>query len=88
MLIVTFATVLCLTSCGHANKDAGMEQSRSSKHVIADLRDAYAAFNRGDIDAALKPFDSEIEWSEPPEFPGGGTYHGLDGVKSYRLQIG
>ena len=63
-----------------------MEQSPSSEKVIADLREAYAAFNRGDIDAALKPFDAQIEWSEPPEFPGGGMYRGLDGVKRYLTQ--
>jgi uncharacterized protein len=63
-----------------------MSQSQSSNEFVAELREAYAAFNRGDIDSALKPFDSRIEWSEPAEFPGGGTYHGLDGVKRYLTQ--
>ena len=54
--------------------------------MIAALRAAYAAFNRGDIDAALTPFDPQIEWTEPPEFPGGGTYHGRTGVKQYLTQ--
>jgi uncharacterized protein len=48
--------------------------------------DIDAAFNRGDIDAALQPLDAVIEWSEPPEFPGGGTYHGHAGVKYYLTQ--
>ncbi|HEV2116120.1 MAG TPA: hypothetical protein VGR48_08865 [Terriglobales bacterium] len=60
-----------------------MKQPQVSNQFIAELREAYAAFNRGDIDSALKPFDSRIEWSEPAEFPGGGTYHGVDGVKLY-----
>jgi uncharacterized protein len=63
-----------------------MSQSQVSNEFIAELREAYAAFNRGDIDAALKPFASTIEWSEPAQFPGGGTYHGLDGVKRYLAQ--
>lgn len=85
-LIAIVAAAACLMSCNHARGEAGMEQSSSSEKVIADLREAYAAFNRGDIDAALKPFDVQIEWSEPPEFPGGGMYHGLDGVKRYLTQ--
>ena len=63
-----------------------MEHSEVSDNVIADLRDAYAAFNRADMDSAVKPLDPQIEWSEPPEFPGGGMYHGLDGVKRYLTQ--
>jgi ketosteroid isomerase-like protein len=63
-----------------------MDQPQVSKQFIAELREAYAAFNRGDIDSALKPFDGAIQWSEPAEFPGGGTYHGVDGVKRYLTQ--
>lgn len=54
--------------------------------AIGILREAYAAFNRGDIDGAVKGLDTEIEWTEPAEFPGGGTYHGHDGVKKYLSQ--
>lgn len=53
---------------------------------ITDLREAYAAFNRGDIDGAVKSLDPNIEWSEPAEFPAGGTYHGVDGAKRYLAQ--
>ena len=53
---------------------------------ITDLKAAYAAFNRGDIDAAVKPLDPNVEWSEPAEFPGGGTYQGVDGAKRYLAQ--
>ncbi len=63
-----------------------MEPSQVSNQFIEELREAYAAFNRGDIDSALEPFDSRIEWSEPPQFPGGGTYHGIEGVKRYLTQ--
>jgi uncharacterized protein len=63
-----------------------METSPQLEQMIAALRSAYAAFNRGDIEAALEPFDSEIEWIEPAEFPGGGAYHGRDGVRQYLTQ--
>ena len=67
------------------------QQSETQPHaeaqpLIGALRDAYAAFNRGDIDAAVQPLDADIEWSEPPEFPGGGTYHGREGAKRYLTQ--
>jgi ketosteroid isomerase-like protein len=54
--------------------------------AMATLREAYAAFNRGDIDAAVAGLDPQIEWSEPAEFPGGGAYHGREAVKGYLTQ--
>jgi uncharacterized protein len=54
--------------------------------AIATLRDAYSAFNRGNIDAAVEGLDPQIEWIEPVEFPGGGVFHGRDGVKRYLTQ--
>jgi uncharacterized protein len=63
-----------------------MESSPQLEQTISALRGAYTAFNRGDIDAALEPLDAQIEWSEPSEFPEGGTYHGHDGVKRYLTQ--
>ena len=54
--------------------------------AMATLKDAYAAFNRGDIDAAVAGLDPQIEWSEPAEFPGGGAYHGRAAVKGYLSQ--
>jgi ketosteroid isomerase-like protein len=54
--------------------------------AITALRGAYAAFNRGDMDAAVESLDAENEWTEPAEFPGGGTYHGRVGAKQYLTQ--
>jgi ketosteroid isomerase-like protein len=66
---------------------AGVELSAAeAARVIAALRGAYGAFNRGEIDAAVAGLDPEIEWTEPVEFPGGGTYHGRDEVKKYLTQ--
>jgi ketosteroid isomerase-like protein len=47
------------------------------------LREAYAAFNRNEISAFIQIFDRQIEWIEPDEFPGGGTYRGLDAVLAH-----
>ena len=57
-----------------------------AEQMITALREAYAAFNRSDIDAAVEPTDTHIERSEPAEFPGGSIYHGRDGVKQYLSQ--
>lgn len=59
---------------------------QEAQHAIAELRAAYAAFNRGDMDAAVQSLDPQVEWSEPAEFPGGGTYHGIEGAKHYLAQ--
>jgi hypothetical protein len=50
------------------------------------LKKAYAAFNRNDIPATVESLDPQIEWIEPREFPGGGTYHGHAGVEAYLSQ--
>ena len=60
-----------------------MPDSPQTNQRIAILRAAYAAFNRGDIDAAVQSLDPNIDWTEPTEFPGGGSYHGREGAKQY-----
>jgi ketosteroid isomerase-like protein len=61
-------------------------QSQELERTITAVRRAYAAFNRGDIDAAVAPLDEYIEWSEPTQFPGGGIYHGREGARRYLSQ--
>jgi ketosteroid isomerase-like protein len=80
------AAGLCPGAVLYAQNEAGVINPSESKIMISALRDAYAAFNRGDIDGALKPLDPNIEWSEPEDFPGGGSYHRRAGVKSYLTQ--
>lgn len=63
-----------------------MSDTTSESEEIAALRDAYAAFNRNDIAATVAALDPHIEWTEPAEFPGGGTYHGHAGVIAYLSQ--
>jgi ketosteroid isomerase-like protein len=43
---------------------------------IEALKQTYAAINRNDIPAALEAFDPRMEWIEPPDYPGAGTYRG------------
>jgi hypothetical protein len=50
------------------------------------LRDAYAALNRNDIPAAVNAFDPQVEWTEPAEYPGGGTYQGHAEVTAHLSQ--
>lgn len=81
-----FVAVLCLCGCKGQPKETSVGYTAEQTQAIAALREAYAAFNRGDIDAAVKSLDEHIEWSEPAEFPGGGTYHGREGAKRYLAQ--
>jgi ketosteroid isomerase-like protein len=86
MLLAMLVAGLCLSGCNRAGREARVENSAQMEQMVSALRGAYAAFNRGDIEAALEPLDPQIEWSEPAEFPGGGTYHGHDGVRRYLTQ--
>ncbi|MGA3091594.1 MAG: nuclear transport factor 2 family protein [Terriglobales bacterium] len=73
--------------CDRAGTEARMGGSiQEELQIITVLREAYAAFNRGDIDFAVMALDEHIEWSEPAEFPGGGTYHGREGARRYLAQ--
>jgi ketosteroid isomerase-like protein len=50
------------------------------------LREVYAAINRNDIRAMVEAFDPQIEWIEPAEYSGGGTYRGLAEVEAHLSQ--
>jgi ketosteroid isomerase-like protein len=63
-----------------------LETKDREEKAIELLRNAYAAFNRGDISAAVSQLDAQIEWTEPESFPGGGTYHGQARVSQYLTQ--
>ena len=82
LIFSTIVTVLLPVGCTRPRKKT-MGATPDLARAIVALRSAYAAFNRGDVDAAVEPFDAQIEWTEPAEFPGGGTYHGREAVKRY-----
>ena len=73
-------------ACHQAQKGEVVLDHQQIEDAIAGLQQAYAAFNRGDIDAAVQILDPVVEWIEPPEFPGGGTYQGVEGAKKYLAQ--
>jgi ketosteroid isomerase-like protein len=81
-IIALFSIVITL-GCHDPRTESAVLNQQQIEEAIAELRAAYAAFNRGDIDAAVRSFDSHVEWIEHAEFPGGGTYHGIDGAKRY-----
>lgn len=85
LTFLTLAAVLSLCGCTR-RKDANVESATVPPQTVSDLRAAYAAFNRGNIEAAVLPLDPQIEWIEPAAFPGGGTYHGREAVKGYLAQ--
>jgi ketosteroid isomerase-like protein len=50
---------------------------------VALVLASYAAYARGDIDAAVAPLHPDVEWIEPDEFPGGGRRQGPRAVAEY-----
>lgn len=48
---------------------------------VETLKEGYAAFSKGDIDTAFKPFDDDIEWIGVSELlPAGGRFKGKRAV--------
>lgn len=83
---LAIVSIAAMIACRQAPKGEVVLDHRQTDDAIAALREAYAAFNRGDIDAAVRILDPGVEWIEPSEFPGGGTYHGVEGAKKYLAQ--
>jgi ketosteroid isomerase-like protein len=51
-----------------------------SEQNVEIVRRMYDAYARGDFEASLSCLDPAIEFSQPAMEPGGGTYHGHEGV--------
>ncbi len=43
---------------------------------IEAVEETYAALNRNDVQGFVKAFDPQMEWIEPPDYPGAGTHRG------------
>jgi uncharacterized protein len=77
-------STLAQCACNDGQRERNMDKVTSPLAAETEaLREAYAAFNRNDIPATVKAFDPQIAWTEPAEFPGGGTYYGHAGVQAY-----
>jgi ketosteroid isomerase-like protein len=83
---VAFISFAVIVGCDQSQRKIMMLNHHETEAAVAELRAAYAAFNRGDIDAAVRFLDPQIEWVEPTEFPRGGTYRGVEGAKRYLRQ--
>jgi len=66
LILFTFA-MLYLGGCTESRKPTNVDVSPDMEHVVTALGGAYAAFNRGDMTAAVEPHDAQIEWTEPAE---------------------
>jgi len=88
LAVITTVVMLCLgVACrGRSGGQVAVELSAEQVHAVRILREAYAAFNRGDIASAVAQLDPQIDWTEPVEFPGGGRYHGRAEVAAYLTQ--
>jgi hypothetical protein len=78
-LNIVTVTLLCLVIDQLAYFQEATQREKANvghDEIIWELRAAYAAFNRGDFDAAVAALDPKIEWTEPTEFPGGGNATG------------
>jgi ketosteroid isomerase-like protein len=53
-----------------------------SEENVERLRDAYEAWNQGDLSPVLETLHPEVEFSQPPGFPGMGVYRGRQDVES------
>src|SRR4029077_10214641 len=86
LFALVIITVLCLSGCTKSRKETVVENTPEQAQAIATLRDAYSAFNRADMDAAVRGLDPQVGGTEPAGFPGGRTSHGRDGVKQSLTQ--
>lgn len=52
------------------------------------LREGYAAYGRGDLDAAMESWSDDIRWENPeaPQLPNPGVTEGKDNVRSLLME--
>jgi len=88
LAVISTVVMLCLgVACrGRSGGQVEVELSAEQERAVRILREAYTAFNRGDIASAVAQLDPQIDWTEPVEFPGGGRYHGRAEVAAYLTQ--
>ena len=58
-----------------------------SQENVDALRDAYAAFDRGDLSRALQLCDPSVRITEPPEIPDSSTFRGRDGMHGVIVKL-
>jgi ketosteroid isomerase-like protein len=84
--VISCLAISALVQCACTNSRREENMSNAPRPLAVEteaLKEAYAAFNRNDIPATVEALDPQIEWTEPAEFPVGGTYHGHAAVEAY-----
>lgn len=59
----------------------------SEQGNVQIIQNAYAAFNRGDIETILDTLTEDVEWIAPAVEPVAGTYHGPKEVARFFQQV-
>lgn len=59
----------------------------SEQANVQVVQEAYAAFQRGDIQAILSSLSENVEWTAPGVEPVAGTYRGRDGVANFFQKV-
>ena len=52
-----------------------------SQENVEKFRSALEAFNRGDVEGALKNMDPQVEWQTPRSLPDPQTYNGHENLR-------
>jgi ketosteroid isomerase-like protein len=63
-------------------KSEGAKETRSQRADIDQMRRAYEALSRGDVETVLGIIDPEVEISDRPEIPDPQTYRGHEGARA------
>ena len=58
--------------------------TEKNRSLIGEM---YSAAKRGDLEAFFAPISPDIVVAEPPFLPYGGTYRGIDGLRSLFAQV-
>lgn len=64
--VAGFIGCLWFIACAKTENETRMESSPETQAVVTALRGAYAAFNRGDIDAAVESMESKSSGRSRP----------------------
>jgi ketosteroid isomerase-like protein len=58
-------------------------QRMADSDLVRTIRDAYAAYNGGDIDAVIALLDEDVEFRPPPTSPEPEPLYGREGAREY-----
>ena len=62
--------------------------SEQTDQNIEVVKRGYEAFGRGDLDAVLRLYDDNIEWTQPGSSAISGTYHGKGEIGELLRRLG